>query len=35
MGTVCGGWVVYCFRNYAVFKGRASRPEYWRAPLLN
>ena len=23
------GWVAYCFRNYAVFKGRASRPEYW------
>jgi uncharacterized membrane protein YhaH (DUF805 family) len=23
------GWVLYCFRNYAVFKGRASRPEYW------
>jgi len=23
------GWVKYCFRNYAVFKGRASRPEYW------
>jgi uncharacterized membrane protein YhaH (DUF805 family) len=23
------GWVVHCFRNYAVFKGRAGRPEYW------
>jgi uncharacterized membrane protein YhaH (DUF805 family) len=23
------GWVVHCFKNYAVFKGRASRPEYW------
>jgi uncharacterized membrane protein YhaH (DUF805 family) len=22
-------WVVHCFRNYAVFKGRAGRPEYW------
>jgi uncharacterized membrane protein YhaH (DUF805 family) len=22
-------WVVHCFRSYAVFKGRASRPEYW------
>jgi uncharacterized membrane protein YhaH (DUF805 family) len=23
------GWVVHCFKNYAVFRGRASRPEYW------
>ena len=23
------GWVIYCFRNYAVFDGRAGRPEYW------
>jgi uncharacterized membrane protein YhaH (DUF805 family) len=22
-------YVVHCFRNYALFKGRASRPEYW------
>jgi uncharacterized membrane protein YhaH (DUF805 family) len=22
-------WIVHCFRNYAVFKGRAARPEYW------
>src|SRR5579863_3679611 len=22
-------WVAHCFRNYAVFKGRAGRPEYW------
>jgi uncharacterized membrane protein YhaH (DUF805 family) len=22
-------WVAHCFKNYAVFKGRASRPEYW------
>jgi uncharacterized membrane protein YhaH (DUF805 family) len=23
------GWVAHCFRNYAVFNGRAGRPEYW------
>ena len=26
------GWVSYCFRNYAVFGGRAGRPEYWYVP---
>jgi uncharacterized membrane protein YhaH (DUF805 family) len=23
------GWVIYCLKNYAVFRGRAARPEYW------
>jgi uncharacterized membrane protein YhaH (DUF805 family) len=23
------GWIVHCVKNYAVFKGRGSRPEYW------
>lgn len=23
------GWVIHCFKNFAVFKGRAGRPEYW------
>lgn len=23
------GWIVHCLKNYAVFSGRASRPEYW------
>ena len=23
------GWVKHCFSNYAVFNGRAGRPEYW------
>jgi uncharacterized membrane protein YhaH (DUF805 family) len=23
------GWIAHCFDNYAVFKGRASRPEFW------
>jgi uncharacterized membrane protein YhaH (DUF805 family) len=23
------GWILHCFRNYAEFEGRASRPEYW------
>jgi uncharacterized membrane protein YhaH (DUF805 family) len=22
-------WIVHCFKNYAVFSGRASRPEFW------
>jgi uncharacterized membrane protein YhaH (DUF805 family) len=22
-------WVKHCFANYAVFNGRAGRPEYW------
>ena len=22
-------WVKHCFKNYAVFSGRAARPEYW------
>lgn len=29
------GWVKRCFTNYAVFKGRASRPEYWYFYLFN
>jgi uncharacterized membrane protein YhaH (DUF805 family) len=23
------GWVVHCFENFIVFRGRAGRPEYW------
>jgi uncharacterized membrane protein YhaH (DUF805 family) len=22
-------WVAHCFKNYMMFEGRASRPEYW------
>lgn len=22
-------WVEHCFKNYAVFRGRAARPEFW------
>jgi uncharacterized membrane protein YhaH (DUF805 family) len=28
-------WVVHCFKNYAVFSGRAARPEYWWFQLFN
>jgi uncharacterized membrane protein YhaH (DUF805 family) len=28
-GGVMWGWVKHCFANYAVFNGRAGRPEYW------
>jgi uncharacterized membrane protein YhaH (DUF805 family) len=28
-GGVMWAWVKYCFANYAVFDGRAGRPEYW------
>ena len=28
-------WVVHCFENYAVFTGRAARPEYWWFYLFN
>jgi uncharacterized membrane protein YhaH (DUF805 family) len=27
-------WVKHCFTNYAVFEGRAARPEYWWFHLL-
>jgi uncharacterized membrane protein YhaH (DUF805 family) len=28
-------WVFNCFEKYAVFEGRASRPEYWYFYLFN
>jgi uncharacterized membrane protein YhaH (DUF805 family) len=28
-GGVMWSWVKHCFANYAVFNGRAGRPEYW------
>jgi uncharacterized membrane protein YhaH (DUF805 family) len=28
-GGVMWAWVKHCFANYAVFNGRAGRPEYW------
>jgi uncharacterized membrane protein YhaH (DUF805 family) len=28
-------WVYHCFDKYAVFEGRASRPEYWYFYLFN
>lgn len=27
-------WIVHCLKNYAVFKGRASWPEYWSFYLV-